>query len=129
MEILKKVLIKQIVTEKSKEKLKENFYKEKMRLEQECQQLLFEKRKLQNKSGISKQEITRRFQKEINKRREKIKLVDFKTEQLEMLELGSEILEKEVEALVEVSEGTHWDEIMSEQAIIIKDGVIVRIDK
>ncbi|WP_338322939.1 YlqD family protein [Oceanobacillus halophilus] len=126
---MKKVLIKQIVTENSKAKLRDNFYDQKMRLEQECQQLLFEKRKLQNKSGVSRQDISRRFQKELNKRQEKIKLIDFKTEQLDMLELGSEIVEKEVEALVEVTEGTHWDDIMKEQSIVIKDGIVVRIDK
>ncbi|MEC5422717.1 YlqD family protein [Virgibacillus sp. C22-A2] len=128
MKIMKKVLIKQIVTEKSKEKLRENFHNHKMRLEQECQQLLFEQRKLQNKPGISKQEVTNRFQQEINNRKEKIKLADFKNEQLDMLELGSEITEKEVEALVEVSEGSHWNDIMGERAIVIKDDIVIRID-
>lgn len=100
-----------------------------MRLEQECQQLLFEKKKLQNKPGVSKQDVTRRFQNEITKRREKMDLIDFKIEQMEMLELGVEIVEDEVEALVEVTKGMNWEEIMSEQSIVIKDGIIVRIDK
>lgn len=129
MQIIKKVLIKQIVTEKSKEKLHKKFYDQKMRLEQECQQLLFEQRKLLNKSGVSKQELSQRFQQEIKNRKEKIKLVEFKMEQLDMLEIGSEITEKEVEALVEVKEGSHWKEILEETAIIIKDDVVVRIDE
>ncbi|WP_077326149.1 YlqD family protein [Virgibacillus siamensis] len=129
MQIIKKVLIKQIVTEKSKEKLHKKFYDHKMRLEQECQQLLFEQRKLLNKSGVSKQELSQRFQQEIKNRKEKIKLVDFKMEQLDMLEIGSEITEKEVEALVEVKEGSHWEEIMEETAIVIKDDVVIRIDE
>jgi hypothetical protein len=129
MKIIKKVLVKQIVTEKSRKKLLDQFNNQKMRLEQECQQLLFEKKKLQNKSGVSKQDVTRRFQNEINKRMEKMDLIDFKIEQMEMLELGVEIVEDEVEALVEVTEGMHWEEIMSEQSIVIKDGMIVRIDK
>ncbi|RDW17858.1 YlqD family protein [Oceanobacillus chungangensis] len=128
MKIIKKVLIKQIVTEKSKEKINRKFNEQKMRLEQECQQLLFEKRKLQNKASISKQEITQRFQQEIDNRKEKIKLVEFKVEQLDMLEIGSEIIEKEVEALVEVTEGSHWNDIDS-AAIIIKDDVVIRIDE
>jgi hypothetical protein len=128
MKIIKKVVIKQIITEKSKQKLKSNFNKHKMRLEQECQQLLFEKRKLQNKSASSKQDIAHRFQQEINKRKEKIKLADFKIEQLDMLEMGSEIIEKEVEALVDVSVGSDWKEIMTEGAIVIKDDVVIRID-
>ncbi|GAB3793852.1 YlqD family protein [Virgibacillus kimchii] len=128
MKIIKKVVIKQIITEKSKQKLKEKFHNHKMRLEQECQQLLFEKRKLQNKSAASKPEVGRRFQQEINRRKEKIKLADFKMEQLEMLEMGSEIIEKEVDALVDVSVGSDWKEIMTEGAIVIKDDVVIRID-
>lgn len=128
MQIIKKVLIKQIVTEKSKEKLRIGFQQTIMRLEQECQQLLFEKRKIQNKAGLSKQEVAARFQQEIKKRKEKIQLVEFKMEQLDMLEIGSEIIEKEVEALVEVSVGSHWKEIMEQPAIVIKDDIVIRID-
>lgn len=129
MKIIKKVLIKQIITDKSKKKLQTNFHHQKMRLEQECQQLLFEQRKLQNKPGVSKQEVGSRFQQEIKNRKEKMKLLDFKMEQLDMLEIGSEIVEKEVEALVEVEVGTHWKEIMDERAIVIQDDVVVRIDE
>ncbi|MFC4557092.1 YlqD family protein [Virgibacillus kekensis] len=129
MQIIKKVLIKQVVTEKSKAKLHKNFSDHKMRLEQECQQLLFEQRKLQNKAGISRQDLSQRFQQEIKNRKEKIKLAEFKIEQLDMLEIGSEITEKEVEALVEVKEGSHWDELMKEAKIVIKDDIVIRIDE
>lgn len=129
MKIIKKVQIKQVVTQESKTKLHRAFTESKMRLEQECQQLLFEQRKLLNKKGVSKQEITRRFQEEINKRQEKMKAFDFKLEQLEALDLGSEITEREVEALVEVSEGAHWNDIMGEQAVVIQDDIVIRIDK
>ncbi|MEN2766472.1 YlqD family protein [Ornithinibacillus xuwenensis] len=128
MNIIKKIVIKQVITETSKQKLYGKFHKHKMRLEQECQQLLFEQRKLQNKKGISKQELQERFQQEIKNRKEKMKLVEFKMNQLEMLEIGSEIVEREVEALVEVNVGTHWNEIMEQTAIVIKDDVVVRID-
>lgn len=126
---MKKVLVKQVITEKSKDNLRQNFTNHKMRLEQECQQLLFEQRKLQNKSGVSKQEVYQRFQQEIKNRKEKMKLVEFKIDQLDMLELGSEITEREVEALVEVKVGSHWEDVMGESAIIIKDDVITRIDE
>jgi len=127
--IIKKIQVKQIVTKQSKEKLKSNFIHQKMRLEQECQQLLFEQRKLENKAGISKQDIKSRFQQEVSQRQQNIKSIDFKLEQLEILEIGSEIIEREVEALVEVKEGAHWDEIMNDHAIIIKDNIVIRIDK
>lgn len=129
MNIIKKVLVKQIITDKSKRKLKREFHEQILRLEQECQQLLFEQRKLQNKAGTSKQEINARFQQEIRKRKEKMKLTDFKMEQLDMLETGSEIIETEVEALVEVKPGTEWNKLIASSAIIIKDGIVVRIDE
>ena len=129
MKIIKRIPVKQIITEKSKEKIKKDLLHQKMLLEQECQQLLFEKKKLEYKAKGSKQDITDRFQQEIKNRKEKIKLADFKIEQLAMMEIGSEIIEKEVEALVEVKEGSHWDDIMDEKAIVIEDGVIIRIDK
>ena len=129
MEIVKKILIKQIITEKSKENIRSNFQEQKMRLEQECQQLLFEKRKLQNKPGVPKQEIAHRFQDELDRRKEEIKLIDFKEEQLELLDVGSEIVEGEVEALVEVSVGADWDEVLRPQAIVVQDNIVVRIDK
>lgn len=129
MNIIKKVQVKQIVTEKSKEKINGNFLNHKLRLEQECQQLLFEKRKLQNKTGSSRQDIEQRFQQEINNRKEKIKLVDFKIDQLKTLEIGSEIIENEVEALVEVKVGSKWDDMMEEMSIVVKDGIVIRIDE
>ena len=129
MNIIKKVLIKQVMTEGSKEKMKQRFHQHKMQLEQECQQLLFEQRKLQNKSGLSKDEVKRRFQSEIKKRKDEIRLADFKTEQLDMLPLGSEMIEREVEALVEVQEGMHWNELMESGAIVVEDDIIVRIEE
>ncbi len=129
VKIIQKVQIKQIITEKSKKQLQKRFLNRHMRLEQEYQQLLFEQRKLQNKTGFSKQEVARRFQQELRNRQEKIKLLQFKMEQLEILEVGSEIIETEVEALVEVTKGMRWDEMMNDQAIVIKDGIVVRIDK
>lgn len=129
MKIIQKVLIKQVITEKSKAKLRTNFHRDKMRLEQECEQLLFEQRKLQNKPGVSQQKVGNRFQQEIKNRKEKMQLLDFKTEQLDMLEIGSEIVEKEVDALVEVEVGMHWNEIMEKKAIVIQNDVVIRIDE
>ena len=129
MKIIKKIEVKQIITEASKEKIKNNFHARKMRLEQECQQLLFEKRKLLNKKGVYKQEIERKFEMEINKRKDEIKLIEFKEEQLDILDIGSEIVEGEVEALIDVNVGANWEELMKERAIVIKDDIVVRIDE
>jgi hypothetical protein len=69
----------------------------------------------------------KRFDKEIDSRVEKIKLLDFKIEQLHMLPLGSELKEKECQAIVEVNVGDVWEDIQTEKTIIIKDGIIDEI--
>jgi len=128
MKIIKKVQVKYILTEKSKQHLKASFQQEKVQLEQECQQLLFEQRKLLQRSNLSKQSIEKRFMRELEQRKEKISLIKFKLNQLEVLELGAEIIRSEVDALVEVDVGMDWEEQMQQQAIIIKDGKVVRIE-
>lgn len=128
LQIIKKVLIKRVITEKSRAQLRETFEKEIKKLERESQQLLFEQRKLQNKLSNSKREINQRFQREIKRRKDKIVLIEFKIEQLDILQIGSEIVEGEVDAIVNVEVGSDWKEIMSTQSIVIKDDKIIRID-
>jgi len=128
MKIIKKVTVKQILTPASKKHLKENFQKQKMQLEQACQQLMFEKRKLMQRSHLSKQSIQRKFAQAIKEREEDISLIDFKLNQLERLPYGAEIVETEVDALVEVNVGMNWYEEVQQQTIVIKDGIIVRIE-
>lgn len=126
---MRKILIKQIVTEQGRDKLRAQFMKQKMQLEQECQQLQFEEKKMQRQSGLHRQEIANRFELEKSKRADKIALLNFKLEQLAILEIGSEIIEREVEALVEVSVGSKEAELFAEKAIVLKDGFVVRIDR
>ena len=129
MQIIKRVQVKQIITEKSKEVLRKKFEQNKFQLERECQQLLFEQRKLKNKlSNNSKLEIKERFDQEINSRKDKIAIIDFKIEQLELLNIGSEIIEQEVDALANVEIGANWEELVGKQSIVIKDNIVERID-
>lgn len=129
MEIIQKVLIKQVITKKSKDVLSERFKNEKMQLEQECQQLIFEQKRLEKRNIQSKTELSKRFSLEIKKRDDKVNLIGFKLKQLDKIEFGSEIIEKEVEALVEVSVGMAAETIFSKRSIIVKDGIVIRIDE
>src|SRR5699024_4769481 len=121
--------IKQVVTEKSKAKMHDNFNRHKRQLEQECQQLRFEQRKLQNKPGVAKQDVARRFQQEINQRKEKIELIDFKIEQLELLENSSKNVEREVDVIDYVRNGQRLYELIKETSIVVNYGVVIRIDE
>lgn len=128
LQLIKKVLIKRVITEKSKAILHDSFKQDKVQLERECEQLLFEQRKLIHQHQNSKHDIKKRFQQEIDQRKEQIQLVNFKMEQLALLEYGSEIIEKETEAIVDVKIGSEWSKLNEPTSIIIKDDVVIRID-
>lgn len=128
MRLIKKIPVKQILTESSKSEMQTEFTRRKTQLDQECQQLTFEKRKIEMKQNISREEVSKRFQKEIDRRKEKIKWIDYQLEQLDVLPLGSEILDEEVDAIVEINEGDDWKDKMNSGAILIRDGRVIRID-
>jgi DNA repair ATPase RecN len=123
MDILHQVTVKQILTETSKQALIEQFTNKKKLLEQECDQLYFQYKKVEKTSN----QLATQFLKEIEKRREKIKLVEFQLQQVHTLPLGSELKEKEVEAIIGVNVGDNWNELMKERTIVIKDGIVDQI--
>lgn len=123
MKILHQVIVKQIITEASKGILLKQFTQKKRALEQEIDQLYFEYKKVEKTSN----QLAKQFLKEIEKRREKIKMVNFQLEQVHTLPIGSEIKEKEVEAIVDINVGDNWEELMKEKTIVIKDGIVDQI--
>ncbi|MBM7715643.1 hypothetical protein JOC94_002632 [Bacillus thermophilus] len=127
MKIIQTVTVKQILTEKSREKLSAKYNQQKQQLQKECDQLLFEMKKLERTRKFSAVGLKAQFDKEIDLRKEKIKLIDFQIEQLGMLPYGSELKDQDVQALVEIEIGDNWEEIMKGKTVIIKDGIISEI--
>ncbi|MED1202098.1 YlqD family protein [Heyndrickxia acidicola] len=127
MKILQSVAVKQILTEKSKGKLLASYENNRLSLQKECEQLRFECKKMEHTKKFSSPSLKIHFEKEINTRQEKIKLLDFQIEQLNILPLGSELKEQEIQALVDVKVGDHWEEIKNKREIIITDGVITEL--
>lgn len=127
MKIIQTVTVKQILTEKSREKLSAKYNQQKQQLQKECDQLLFEMKKLERTRKFSAAGLKAQFDKEIDLRREKIKLIDFQIEQLGMLPYGSELKDQDVQALVDIEIGDNWEEIMKGKTVIIKDGIISEI--
>jgi hypothetical protein len=126
MQLIQTVVVKQILTENSKQELLMQFQDRKLQFQKECDQLQFELKRLERSKTYSQSALIKHFEKEIEMRREKIKLLEFQIEQLHILPIGSELKEKEVQALVEVQVGDTWS--ASEQhTIIIKDGIIEEI--
>lgn len=127
MKILQNVEVKQIVTEKSKQRLLEKYDQNKCVLQKEIDQLQFEWKKTDKTKKFNTMDLKVKFEKEIHHRQEKLKLLDFQIEQLHMLPLGSELKEKEVQAIIDIKVGDPWDESIGNTAIIIKDGRVEEI--
>ncbi len=127
MKILQNVVVKQILTEKSKEALLKRYEGTKFQLQKECDQLQFELKKLERGKKYSSQKLTTHFEKEVNERMEKIKLVEFQLEQLHILPVGSELRDSEVQGMIDVEVGDNWEEKALSQTIVIEDGIIKEI--
>ncbi len=124
MKILQNVIVKQVLTEKSKLELLDQFNSKKAVLKKECDQLRFELKKLEKTKKFQPVSLKTHFEKEIDVRKEKIKLLDFQIQQLDILPYGSELKEREVQAIVDVEIGQNWEEIVQTKTIIVKDGVV-----
>jgi len=127
MRILQTVSVKQVLTEMSKYKLQKRFKDNKQQLKKECDQLLFELKKLERTKKFTPSGLKTQFDKEIEMRKEKIKLIDFQIEQLDMLSIGSELHDQDIQAIIDIKVGDNWDEVAKGKTIVIKDGIIVEI--
>jgi hypothetical protein len=127
MQMIQTVVVKQILTETSRQKLLDNYNQQKFQLQNECSQLHFELKRLEKSNTFSPEALKNHFEKEMNMRKEKIKLVEFQIEQLHILPLGSELKEKEVQALIDIKVGDTWNDKLIQPTIIIKDGIIEEI--
>ncbi|MCQ6274070.1 YlqD family protein [Bacillus sp. V3B] len=127
MKLLQSVVVKQVLTEKSKDELQTKYHTNKLQLEKECDQLHFELKKIEKTKKFQQQNLKNQFEKEIQSRLEKVKLIDFQLEQLHMLPLGSELKEQEVQALVDIDKGDQWSELTHKKTIVIKDDIVIEI--
>ncbi|GAM12553.1 MULTISPECIES: YlqD family protein [Mesobacillus] len=127
MKVLQTIIVKQVLTEESKERIHQKYHARKLQLQKECDQLRFELKKLEKSRKFSPETLKKHFEQEIKVHKEKIKLLDFQIEQLHILPLGSEIKETELQGVVEVSVGDQWDEFLSGKTIIVKDGIVAEI--
>jgi hypothetical protein len=127
MKILQSVVVKQVITEKSKKELLANYEATLFQLRKECEQLQFEQKKLEKTNKENSTSIKSHFRNEIENRQDKIKNVTFQLEQLLLLPIGSEIKEKEVQGIVDIQVGDDWSAKWRKTEIIIKDGIVTEI--
>ncbi|MED4070253.1 YlqD family protein [Priestia endophytica] len=127
MKVVQKVIVKQVLTEQSKEKLRNKFILEQKGLQNEIEQLRFQLKKIENMKKPSAASLEKQFEKEQKTRVEKLRIIDFQLEQLNLLPIGSELEETKLDAIVEVKEGDSWEEFKSLQTILVKDGIVIEI--
>lgn len=127
MKILQNVIVNQVLTDSSKNQLLEKYKSKNSQLQKEGDQLRFELKKLEKTKKFQPASLRAHFEKEINIRQEKIKLLDFQIEQLDILPVGSELKEREVQSIVDVEIGANWDELIQTKTIVIKDGIVSEI--
>lgn len=127
MDILQRIQVKRVLTTESLERIQLSFELKRKQLQMEIEQLRFQQKKQLHLSKHPQDKITAYFANEIAKREEQAATVLYETEQLAVLPLGSEINEREVEALVPIAVGDTWSKVLKEQEIIIKDDIIIEI--
>ncbi|WP_088105070.1 YlqD family protein [Halalkalibacter urbisdiaboli] len=126
MKLLRTVAVKHMLTEKKKANMLKEFEKDVIQVERELEQLKFQLHKaIRDVEGNEERRLLReRFNQEIALRQEKLAAVDFKIQQLQKLEIGTELNEGTVDAIVDVRVGDPWPDQSNEIEIIIKDGII-----
>jgi hypothetical protein len=127
LRILQTVVVKQVLTEKSKRELLEIYQKKVTHLQRECESLKFEQKKFEKSNKVKQIQVQKHFDNEIKQRVEKLEVLAFQIEQLNLLPLGSEIKEKEIQAIVDVRIGDNWENLSKAAEIVIKDGIVNEI--
>ncbi|UTL74335.1 YlqD family protein [Bacillus halotolerans] len=125
MQIIHRVVVMQVLTERSKEKLLSTFTEKKQMLERECSRLYFQLRKHEKEQ--QNPDVIEQFKKAIEKRKDNMKMIDFQITQVHTLPLGSEMKEKEIDALLTIEVGDDWHEKTAANTIVIKDGTVIEI--
>lgn len=127
MNILQRIQVKRVLTTEALEHIQESFDLKKKQLQMEIEQLKFQQKKQLQLSKQPEDKITAYFVNEIEKREEQLAIIVYEGDQLNILPLGSEIIEREVEALVPIKVGDQWSSIQTNKEIVIKDDIIIEI--
>ena len=127
MRILQTVNVNQVLTESSKNQMIDQYNSQSVQMQKEIEQLKFEMKKLAKSKKIQPVSLQTHFERELNNRLEKLKLLAFKLQQLEKLPIGSELKEREVQAIVDVEIGDDWKELSRAKTIVITDGKVTEI--
>ncbi|ARK31025.1 hypothetical protein BkAM31D_14890 [Halalkalibacter krulwichiae] len=126
MRVIRNVNVKHVVTKKKKAQIIQQFQGELVQSKREVDQLTFQLHKaLRDANESSHLKIKEKYEQELTQRKERVKLLHFKLEQVEKLEIGTEIQEEQVKSIIDIHVGDRWSEQPAE--IVIKDGIVQEI--
>ncbi|WP_173916504.1 YlqD family protein [Halobacillus sp. Marseille-Q1614] len=126
MQIIQRIPVKEILTDDSRQALKDRLNSKYERLDKECQQLKFQQKKLERSHDYEQNDVRQRFVREISRRQDAMKRIQFQLNQLDVLPAGEELKVDEVETIVELEEGDSYEEVVNKREIVIKDGIVIR---
>ncbi|WP_082234192.1 YlqD family protein [Halobacillus massiliensis] len=126
MQIIQRIPVKEILTENSRQAIKDRLTSKYERLDKECQQLKFQQKKIERNYDYEQPDVRQRFVKEISRRQDTMKQIQFQLNQLDLLPVGEELKTDEVETIVELNEGDAYEETVKKREIVIKDGIVIR---
>ncbi|TSB46385.1 YlqD family protein [Alkalicoccobacillus porphyridii] len=125
MQFLKTVVIKQVLTESKKAELISVLHDEMKQLQRELEQLQFQLHKaLRETDSRNEAQVKSRYEHEFTKRKESLSSLGFKYQQLEKLNIGTEIADGQAQAIIELNEGDIWPDQDHSLEMIIRDGRI-----
>ncbi|HZG72907.1 MAG TPA: YlqD family protein [Chondromyces sp.] len=126
MQLIQKVTIKQVLTEKTREKMLNDFHSRINQLQKECDQLRFAQKVAEKQHKGKLDQVRASYEREIAIREDKIKQIGIQIDQLHILPVGSELKEREMQTMIDVEVGDSW-EATEGKTIVVKDGVIIEI--
>jgi len=129
--IQRQVTVKVIMTEKRREALLRRYHRDLHQLQVELEQLEFQGRKWLNdaskRGADAVKTVQERLYQEVASRKEKMAQRHIQIDQVELIPLDAEVIEGTVNSQVDVQVGDHWDELVDQAEIIVKDGIVVEI--
>ncbi|MDG5470265.1 YlqD family protein [Jeotgalibacillus sp. ET6] len=126
MQVTQKTIIKEIMTNSSKSRLKQTLNEKIKRAEKEMDQLVFQQKKLEKQFEQSSEAVKQKIQQEINKRKQLVRSINTQLKSIEETPLGTEYTLMETDTVVELHEGSIWHP-EQKPVIVLEDGMVKEI--
>ena len=123
---MQKAIIKEIMTNSSKSRLKESLNGRIKRAEKEIDQLIFQQKKLEKQFEQSSDAVKQKINQELTKRKQFIRTSEAQLKSIEEMPLGTEYTLSETDTMVDLQEGSIWHPDQK-PVIVLEDGMVKEI--